>query len=299
MQGAAPRRLAFETLDVFTDRRFGGNPLAIVPDASGLSTEAMQSLAAEFNLSETTFVLPPENPANTARVRIFTPRHELPFAGHPNVGTGWLLARDDPGLTSLRFEEAAGLVELAVSRDASGLASVTITAPQALTAQPGPDPAALAPCARLAPADIVLAAHNPTFAGCGLGFLIAETTADALARAAPHEAALQALPPGPWTDADPALLIYCRDAGTIRARVFAPLSGIPEDPATGSAAAALAALLLSLTSAPEHALTIHQGVEMGRPSRIHASARRAADGIRAAVAGSCIEVMRGHALLDV
>ena len=94
------RRLAFRTLDVFTERRFGGNPLAVFPDASGLSAAEMQALASEFNLSETTFVLPPSDPANTARVRIFTPRHELPFAGHPNVGTGWLIA-ESTGASSL------------------------------------------------------------------------------------------------------------------------------------------------------------------------------------------------------
>ncbi len=117
---------AFVTVDVFTDRRFGGNPLAVFPDARGMSDADMQSLAAEFNLSETTFVLPPADPANTARVRIFNRKAEMPFAGHPNVGTGWVLAglgRAKQGV--LRFEEIAGLVE--VRADAS---QVTIAAPQ-------------------------------------------------------------------------------------------------------------------------------------------------------------------------
>src|SRR5258708_29679366 len=111
------RRFAFVTLDVFTDRRFGGNPLAVFPDAQGMSDADMQALAAEFNLSETTFVLPPSDPANTARVRIFNRTAEMPFAGHPNVGTGYLLARegrDKDGV--LRFEELAGLVGLQVER---------------------------------------------------------------------------------------------------------------------------------------------------------------------------------------
>ena len=104
---------SFVTVDVFTDRRFGGNPLAVFPDARGLSDADMQALAAEFNLSETTFVLPPADPANTARVRIFNRRAEMPFAGHPNVGTGWVLAKQGRATNgTLRFEEIAGLVEI-------------------------------------------------------------------------------------------------------------------------------------------------------------------------------------------
>src|SRR5215831_17767782 len=120
---------AFVTVDVFTNRRFGGNPLAVFPDARGMSDADMQALATEFNLSETTFVLPPADPANTARVRIFNRKAEMPFAGHPNVGTGWVLARQ--GLAKggrLRFEEIAGLVEIEVDADA-----ITIAAPQRLS----------------------------------------------------------------------------------------------------------------------------------------------------------------------
>src|SRR6188474_2998985 len=109
------RTFAFVTVDVFTDRRFGGNPLAVFPDARGLSDAQMQSLAAEFNLSETAFVLPPADPANSARVRIFTRKSEMPFAGHPNVGTGFVLAQmglDKGGV--LLFEEIGGLVEVQI-----------------------------------------------------------------------------------------------------------------------------------------------------------------------------------------
>ena len=128
------RTYTFVTVDVFTDRRFGGNPLAVFPDANGLSDSGMQSLAAEFNLSETTFVLPPSDPANTARVRIFNRTAEMAFAGHPNVGTGWVLAgmgRARDGL--LRFEEIAGLVEVQVG----GASVVTIAAPQPLSPDAG------------------------------------------------------------------------------------------------------------------------------------------------------------------
>src|SRR5258706_5062858 len=120
---------ALVTVDVFTDRRFGGNPLAVFPDARGLSDADMQSLAAEFNLSETTFVLPPADPANTARVRIFNRRSEMPFAGHPNVGTGWVLAQQGRAKDGkLRFEEIAGLVEVQVAPE-----GVNIAAPQPLS----------------------------------------------------------------------------------------------------------------------------------------------------------------------
>src|ERR1700693_121241 len=125
----------FVTVDVFTDRRFGGNPLAVFPDARGLSDEQMQALAAEFNLSETTFVLPPDNPQNHARVRIFTTRAELPFAGHPNVGTGYVLARPTENPPHhLVFEEIAGLVRVHLLRDANGsIGGARISAPRALS----------------------------------------------------------------------------------------------------------------------------------------------------------------------
>src|ERR1700760_3553287 len=125
----------FVTVDVFTDRRFGGNPLAVFPDARGLTDDQMQALAAEFNLSETTFVLPPDNPQHHARVRIFTPRSELPFAGHPNVGTGFVLGRqmDNPP-EHLVFEELAGLVRVHLLRDTDGsIGGARISAPPALS----------------------------------------------------------------------------------------------------------------------------------------------------------------------
>src|SRR5580658_4045368 len=105
-------QLEFVTVDVFTDRRFGGNPLAVMPDAAGLSTAQMQAIANEVNLSETTFVLPPKDPAHSAEVRIFTPKFEMPFAGHPNVGTGFVVGRRRNTHDSLVFEEKAGLVPL-------------------------------------------------------------------------------------------------------------------------------------------------------------------------------------------
>jgi trans-2,3-dihydro-3-hydroxyanthranilate isomerase len=284
----------FVTVDVFTDRRFGGNPLAVFPDGRGLSDGDMQALAREFNLSETTFVLPPADPANTARVRIFTPAYELPFAGHPNVGTGFVLARQgrDQGGT-LRFEEIAGLVEVTVERDDSGeVTGATVAAPQPLTLADGLSPEAVAACASLHPADVVTASHPPLEASLGNPMMIAEVAAEALAGAAPDVEQFRraAGKPGKLL-----LYLYAHDNGRIRARMFAPLAGVMEDPATGSAAAPLAALLLSLSQDAHGAYEITQGVEMGRPSLLRTTATRTPDGIRATVGGDCVPVLTGEA----
>ncbi len=284
----------FVTLDVFTDTRFGGNPLAVFPDARGLSDGDMQALAREFNLSETTFVLPPADPANTARVRIFTPAYELPFAGHPNVGTGYVLARqgrDTSGL--LRFEEPAGLVEVTVARDANAeVTGATVAAPQALTLADGPSPETVAACAGLHPADVMTSSHAPVVASCGNPVVIAEVAAEVLAGAAPDTDQFRR---AAGSDGKFLLYIYGFDDGRVRARMFAPLAGITEDPATGAAAVALAALLLSLNDDADGAWDITQGVEMGRPSLLRTTATRTDDGIRATVGGDCVQVLSGEA----
>ena len=301
------RSYGFVTVDVFTDRRFGGNPLAVFPDAGGLSDGEMQSLAAEFNLSETTFVVPPENPANTARVRIFNRTSEMPFAGHPNVGTGWVLAglgRDRGGV--LRFEEIAGLVEVNVERNGGGgqLRAVTIAAPQPLSLGAEMPVDLVAGCAGLDVSDVVVAAHRPVLASVGNSFVIAEVKAAALSRATPDNSRFRSA-----VEAFPALgprrlplYLYAQDgqkadAIQLRARMFSPLSGTVEDAATGSAATPLAALLLSLTEDSGQRYDITQGVEMGRPSLLACSARRAADGVRASVGGGCVPVLKGEVSL--
>ncbi|HEY5793861.1 MAG TPA: PhzF family phenazine biosynthesis protein [Bosea sp. (in: a-proteobacteria)] len=294
------RKFAYETVDVFTETRFGGNQLAVFTDARGLSDAQMQSLAAEMNYSETTFVLPPADPANTARVRIFHRTGEMPFAGHPNVGTGFVLAghgRDHNGL--LRFEEIAGLVEVRVARGASGeVEGATIAAPQPLSTGIELPAEAIAACAGLAAADIVLANHRPLRASVGVHFVLAEVTAGALSRAAPDLSRFRALCDAtPELDGRLSLFIYARDGVQIRARMFAPLAGTWEDPATGSASATLAALLLSLDGGDHAVFTLTQGVEMGRPSLLQLTAQRGPDGIRATVGGSCVPVFRGEALL--
>ena len=161
------RTYSFVTVDVFTDRRFGGNQLAVFPEASGLSDAEMQDLAAEFNLSETTFVLPPADAAHTARVRIFNTTAEMPFAGHPNVGTGYVLARLGRASSDvLLFEEMAGIVEVEVSRGADGTPTgARIAAPQPLSLGTELPVDAIAACAGLAVSDISTAGHPPPLSG--------------------------------------------------------------------------------------------------------------------------------------
>jgi trans-2,3-dihydro-3-hydroxyanthranilate isomerase len=297
----------FVTVNVFTGERFGGNPLAVLPNADGLTDEQMQAIARDFNLSETTFVLPPENTHHHARVRIFTPAHEMPFAGHPNVGTGFVLARamDNPP-EHLVFEEIAGLVRVHVLRGPDDrITGARISAPRALSIGDAVEVETVAACASLTPEDFLTNAHDPLKASVGTEFVIAEVASlEALARATPDIAAFRAagIESGtalPGARMRFALLLYVRrdgDATRLRARMFAPLGGVLEDPATGSAAAALAALLTSM--APGENVDLHyeieQGVEMGRPSLLIASGRKTAEGpVEATVAGDCVTSGRG------
>jgi trans-2,3-dihydro-3-hydroxyanthranilate isomerase len=300
------RRYRFVTLDVFTGTRFGGNPLAVFPDARGITDAEMQALAAEFNLSETTFVLPPEDTANTARVRIFNRTSEMPFAGHPNVGTGFLLAQERHAAGApiadgdrLRFEEIAGLVTIEVSRDGAGeVVGTTIAAPQPLSLGMELPAETIARCAGLAAADVVTARHAPVLASVGNPFIIAEVTPRALGRALPDLAAFRAAAAErPALKGRLSLYLHAPDGKGIRARMFAPLAGTIEDAATGSAATPLAALLLKLEGAERGAWDIVQGVEMGRPSLLRTTATRGADGIRATVGGGCVRVLEGEAIL--
>jgi trans-2,3-dihydro-3-hydroxyanthranilate isomerase len=298
-QEAAMPAYPFVTLDVFTHQRFGGNPLAVFTDARGLSGADMQKLAREFNLSETTFVLPPEDHAHTARVRIFTPHDEMPFAGHPTVGTGFVLAqmgRDVDG--ALTLEVPAGLVEVRITRDSAGEADGgVISAPRPLTLGRGLPVETAAACASLSPADIITTGHAPVEASVGVPFFFAEVTGDALTRATPDLAAFRSAVNRQPDLGELALHLYARDGASVRTRMFAPLGGIIEDPATGSANATLSALLVSLSDAESQSFDIVQGVEMGRPSRLAGAARRAPDGIRATIGGGCVMVLRGEAVL--
>jgi trans-2,3-dihydro-3-hydroxyanthranilate isomerase len=299
--------VAYEVVDVFTTTRFGGNPLAVIPDARGLDDTLMQRIAAEFGFSETTFVLPPADAQHTAQVRIFTPTAEVPFAGHPNVGTAFVLARRGevsgrPVGEQMRFEERAGVVDVTVLCGAGGVTGAAITAPRALEVGQEIPVELVAACASLGLEDIVATAHPPRIVSVGLAFAVAELASRAaLARAKPNLAAFtEADATVPLPDVGFALFVYVPTPGQPRrlsARMFAPLDNIIEDPATGSASAALAAyrVALMLEQDADVALTIEQGVDMGRPSEIRLQVHKAAGTVQQVqVGGDCVPVMRGE-----
>jgi trans-2,3-dihydro-3-hydroxyanthranilate isomerase len=290
------------TVDVFTDRAFGGNPLAVVLDAGGLSTEQMQAIATEFNYSETTFVLPPADRANDANVRIFTPVRELPFAGHPNVGTAFVLATlaKEPK-PRLLFEEKAGLVPVDIRREQGRVVSTELTAPQALTRASNLAAADVAACLSLRVEDIVSDRHAPQAIGVGTAFVVVEVgSRDAVRRAKPDAAAFARVLP---CDGAFAVYFYTSDVPAaekpcdLQARMFFPgSSGLIEDPATGSATVAAAALLAGLDPARdgELKLTIGQGFDMGRPSLLLTRVLKEGGRIRSAhVGGNCVQMMEG------
>lgn len=289
----------YVTVDVFTRERFGGNQLAVFHAADGLDDRAMQAIAAEMNYSETSFVLAPADPANTARVRIFNRTAEMPFAGHPNVGTAFALA--SLGLCSgptLRFEEMAGIVEVQLLRDGGAVVGAEIEAPQALRilGRFGADD--IAACIGLAPSCIVTARHGPVRATVGVDFVVVEVAPAALSQASPDLAAFRRLAAAnPELGGRLSIFLYAADGDNVRARMFAPLSGTWEDPATGSANAILAALRLSIGNGEALSYNSVQGVEMGRRSELGLRAWRAADGCRASVGGYCVPIFRGEALL--
>ncbi|MFN7400668.1 MAG: PhzF family phenazine biosynthesis protein [Sandaracinobacter sp.] len=271
----------FQIVDVFTDRPLAGNQLAVVTDARGLETAAMQAIAREFNFAETSFLLPPQDAANDAEVRIFTPAEEMPFAGHPNVGTAFVAARLDtlfgkPVADQLRFEEKAGLVRLELLRERGTVTGARCRAPRTLSIGAGVEPRTVAELADLAESDILTGRFGPSFASVGAEFLFAEVTADALERAQPVASAFQAHEGRiGQTTGLLGLHLHSRDANDptrLDVRMFAPLSGIAEDPATGAAAAALGAFLNSL-SPGETRFTLAQGRHIGRSSTIRVDAQ--------------------------
>ena len=296
-------KLHFVTVDVFTSTQFAGNPLGVVLNAEGLSAAQMQTIAAEFNLAETTFVLPPKDAANTAEVRIFTPRNEMPFAGHPNVGTAFALARTGSsygraiGSDGVVFEEKAGLVPISFLKEGTIAVGARLASPQQLTVGAEVSPELIASACSLSADDIETKNHRPCIASCGAPFVLAELKGHAALAAASGRADVftRDVSKLPVTS----LFIYTQvsdDGLDIRARMFAPHRGIPEDPATGSANVALIGLLAHLR--PERDLhlskTIAQGVEMGRASLLQAEAEKR-DGVVTAtyIGGRCVPVMSG------
>jgi trans-2,3-dihydro-3-hydroxyanthranilate isomerase len=284
---------------VFTDTRFGGNPLAVLPDAQGLSGQEMQQIAREFNYSESTFVLPSER-GHTRRVRIFTPTQEIPFAGHPNVGTAFVLASTGElgqigDETQIVFEEKAGPVPITI-RGVDGKIWCELEAPQTLSMGQAISVDLAASALSLSPEEIVVDTHQPQLASVGLPFIMVELKdRAALENARPDIPVLEAIHE---TGIMPDIHVYTHvaDGFDIRARMFAPLDGIPEDPATGSANCALVAMLTHYQpeSDGEYRWRIAQGVEMGRPSVLDARTEKRAGAVTGVwIAGYCAMVAEG------
>ena len=291
--------------DVFTEARFGGNQLAVLPQADGLSAQQMQKIAREFNFSETTFVFPP-TAGHTRRVRIFTPVREIPFAGHPNVGTAFVLAsigefgEINSSLTVI-FEEDAGLVSVAIQGSDGKVASCELTAPQAVSFGKEIPIDVVAVAISIDAKDVVSKTHGPQVTSVGLPFVMVELKdRSVLERARINMSGFEALGA---QDVMPDVYLYthANDGFDIRARMFAPLSGVPEDPATGSANCALAGLLAHYNPQVDGSFTwrIAQGVEMGRPSTLIARAEKK-DGVvqTTCIGGASILVSDGFLYLD-
>ena len=282
------------TLDVFTSRRFNGNPLAVVLEPEGLDTSTMQAIAAEFNIPETVFVLPPKDARNRAAVRIFTPKRELPFAGHPTVGAAVLLALiDGGGEREIVLEEGVGPVPCRVRVAAqSGAASFMLAK---LPEETGPTPSAqaLAESLGLRAADIGSDRFRPSCWSAGNPMVFVPLkTRDAVARATPDTARV--------SEFSGAVFVFTAEtlygAHAFHARMFAPQLGIPEDPATGSAAAAFSGLLSKSGLADgSHSIVIEQGYEMGRPSLITLGMTiEAGKLVGASVGGDAVVVSEGR-----
>lgn len=287
----------FETYDVFTDEKFNGNQLAVLMDARGLTTDQMQTITREFNLSETTFVLPPEDPSHTARVRIFTLGYEMPFAGHPTVGTAIAIARARNLNATLTLELNAGLFPVSVELS-DGMAFAEFTNPN-LPAQAGPAPGAAALEAALGlPAGAIdRDQHRPRAISAGAEFVYASASLESVKAARLNTSAFEVL--GFKNTVGVYLYAKGGDApdADFHARMFAPTAGILEDPATGSAAAALPGQIALSEKIPdgEHRWVIEQGFEMGRPSRIIATVDAVGGAVGAVrIGGNAVQVQTGQ-----
>ena len=296
-------RFRYYTADVFTRETFGGNQLAVVMEAQGLDGETMQTIAREFNYSETVFVLPPGNPAHTAKLRIFTPGRELPFAGHPTVGTAYLLVHTgavsaDGSDTRLILEEGVGPVPVRVYRDTAGqVESCELSVAQLPEfGPPAPAREAIAGVLGLAPTQLLDGDLAPIAVSCGVPFLlVAVEDSAAVRQSRPDLARWSGVLGDYWaTEA----LVYTPHPDLpdcdLHGRMYAPAMGIPEDPATGAAAAALAGFLGRRAGDGDHAWVLAQGVEMGRPSRLSLAAEVAGGAVSAVrVGGASVAVCEG------
>jgi trans-2,3-dihydro-3-hydroxyanthranilate isomerase len=290
-------RYDYEVYDVFTDRKFAGNQLAVISDARGLSTADMQTITREFNLSESTFVLPPEDPANTARVRIFTLGYEMPFAGHPTVGTAIAIARARNLSGELRLELNAGLFPVRVDLDRPAGFAEFRNPNLPAERGPAPDPALIEAALSLPGGAVDRGGHRPRLVGAGVNFLYAKASLEHVRAAKLNSGAFDRLE----ADETVGVLLYAEGGeapdARFHVRMFAPNAGIPEDPATGGAAAALPGQI-GLAGGLGEGLerwVIEQGFEMKRPSRIHVTVEAKAGSVTSVrVGGEAVPVMTGQ-----
>jgi len=295
----------FFTADVFTERVFGGNSLAVLPDARGLDTHIMQLITREFNYSESVFVLPPEDATHTRRLRIFTPGGELPFAGHPTVGTAFVLAAIgaiplEGELTRIVFEEGVGPVPVAIRAREGKPTFTQLTA--AKLPEFGPEPPALehiAAAFSLQTADFLEGEFAPQAVSCGVPFLFAPLRSRAaLGRIRLDQAAWERWLADYWAPEISFISFDPEHPGAdLRVRVFAPGLGVPEDPATGAAATAMAGYLAQRDHSGASHLhwLVEQGIEMGRPSLLEVEADRQGQAVSAIrVGGASVLVSSGR-----
>ncbi len=299
------RSFSYYTADVFTSRQFGGNQLAVFPHAAELEPDLMPRIAREFNFSETTFVLPPADPRNTRRVRIFTPGGELPFAGHPTIGTAFVLASIGEiavsgGEASIVFEEGVGPVPVTI-RASGGAASFAQLTAAVLPeiGPPAPPDRDLARMLGLKPGDLLLEGFAPEAVSCGVPFLmIPVRDRSSLARVRVLTDEFERVLGSYWTTK---VFVFCRDpelpGSHYRARMFAPTIGVPEDPATGSACVAFGGYLAKRDQRNDGTLrwVVEQGFEMGRPSILEVEAEKRGGTITALrVGGNSVLVSKGE-----
>jgi trans-2,3-dihydro-3-hydroxyanthranilate isomerase len=300
-----PSRHRFVTLDVFTSSAFGGNQLAVFPDASGIPDDALLRITREFNFAEVTFCYPPANPAHTKRVRIFTPAREIPFAGHPTVGTA--IALIELGMAgahvgepaTLVLEEGVGPIPVTVKRAPGTPAFAQFsTARLAEVGPPTPSRGVLAEILSIATEDILATPMTSQNVSCGLPFLLVPLrSVDAVSRSRVRMEKWETTLKSAWA---PDIFLFAKDPdggdAHIRARMFGPGVNVPEDPATGSANACLAGYLAARSAQKDGTLmwTVDQGVEMGRPSRIEIEADKSAGVVTAIrVGGNAVMMTEG------
>lgn len=294
-------RYAFCTVDVFSERIFGGNPLAVFPEAQGLNPAMMQRIAGELNLSETAFVFPAEQAEHTRRLRIFTPQVELPFAGHPTIGTAYALAATgritlDGEQTRIVLEETVGPVRVDVQARDGRPVSARLWAAQMPVFGPPPEKAELAKMLSLEAEALEAGPLSPQAVSCGVPFtFIPLRDREALGRARLDLAIWKRLLADTWAPHVYCLALDPEMAGhDLRARMFAPAMGIEEDPATGAAASALAGYLGGREADGRLRWVVEQGFEMDRPSILEVEAdKREGEIVAVRVGGSCVMVSEG------